>query len=54
MVVAAAIAVADLKVVPEEHALFAELARGLGIEEERAEALVTEMAGASKATFPTK
>ena len=33
VVVAAAIAAADQRVVPEEHALLAELARGLGVDE---------------------
>ncbi len=50
VVVAAAIAVADLQVVPEEHALLAELARGLGIDAARAEALVTEMGAATAGT----
>ncbi|MGO8994888.1 MAG: TerB family tellurite resistance protein [Polyangiaceae bacterium] len=44
VVVAAAIAAADLRVVPEEHAFLAELARGLGIDEARAEKLLGEMA----------
>jgi len=44
LVVAAAVAAADQRVVPEEHALLAELARGLGIDEARAEELLAEMA----------
>ena len=44
VVVAAAIAAADLRVVPEEHTFLAELARGLGIDEARAEKLLGEMA----------
>jgi tellurite resistance protein len=52
VVVAAAIAAADLRVVPEEHAFLAELARGLGIDEVRAEALLGEMA--DEATAPSK
>jgi hypothetical protein len=44
VVVAAAIAAADLRVVPEEHVLLGELARGLGIDEGRAEKLLGEMA----------
>ncbi|HEY2516791.1 MAG TPA: hypothetical protein VGI39_38235 [Polyangiaceae bacterium] len=43
LVVAAAVAAADLRVVPEEHALLAELARGFGIDEARADALLEEM-----------
>jgi tellurite resistance protein len=43
IVVAAAIAAADHEVVPEEHALLGELARGLGIEEARAETLLEEL-----------
>jgi DnaJ-domain-containing protein 1 len=43
LVVAAAVAAADLRVVPEEHALLTELARGFGIDEARAEALLDEM-----------
>jgi tellurite resistance protein len=48
VVVAAAIAAADLKTVPEEQALFAELVRGLGIDEARAEKLLGEMADEAK------
>ena len=48
VVVAAAIAAADLKIVPEEQALFTELARGLGIDEARAEKLLGEMADEAK------
>lgn len=48
VVVAAAIAAADLKTVPEEQALFAELVRGLGIDEARAEKLLVEMADEAK------
>jgi hypothetical protein len=44
VVVAAAVAAADMKVVPEEHALLAELARGLGVDEARAEKLLGDMA----------
>jgi tellurite resistance protein len=44
VVVAAAVAAADMKVVPEEHALLAELARGLGVDEVRAEKLLSDMA----------
>jgi tellurite resistance protein len=44
LVVAAAVAAADQRVVPEEHALLGELARGFGIDEARAEALMAEMA----------
>jgi tellurite resistance protein len=44
VVVAAAIAAADLRVVPEEHAYLGELARGLGIDEARAEKLLGQMA----------
>ena len=44
VVVAAAIAAADLRVVPEEHEFLAKLARGLGIDEARAEAMMTGMA----------
>lgn len=44
VVVAAAIAAADLRVVPEEHTFLAELARGLGIDEARAKKLLGEMA----------
>jgi tellurite resistance protein len=43
LVVAAAVAAADLRVVPEEHALLAELARGFGIDEARAEELLGAM-----------
>jgi hypothetical protein len=43
LVVAAAVAAADLRVVPEEHALLAEFARGFGISEERADELLAEM-----------
>jgi tellurite resistance protein len=43
VVVAAAIAAADLVIVPEEHALLAALARGLGIDEVRAEAMMAGM-----------
>ena len=43
VVVAAAIAAADLVIVPEEHALLAALARGLGIDEARADALMGGM-----------
>ena len=52
VVVAAAIAAADLRVVPEEHAFLAELARGLGIDEARAEALLGEMADEATASAP--
>ena len=44
VVVAAAIAAADLVIVPEEHALLAALARGLGIDAARAEAILEGMA----------
>jgi tellurite resistance protein len=44
VIVAAAIAAADLRIVPEEHALLAQLARGLGIDEARADALLGAMA----------
>jgi hypothetical protein len=44
VVVAAAVAAADLRVVPEEHAFLAALARGLGIDAGRAEAILGEMA----------
>jgi tellurite resistance protein len=44
VVVAAAVAAAEMKVVPEEHALLAELARGLGVDEARAEKLLGDMA----------
>jgi tellurite resistance protein len=43
VVVAAAIAAADLVIVPEEHALLTALARGLGIDEVRAEELMDGM-----------
>ena len=43
LVVAAAVAAADQRVVPEEHALLAALARGFGIDEVRAEAMLDEM-----------
>ncbi len=42
--VAAAIAAADQRVVPEEHAFLASLARGLGIDEARAENVLKRMA----------
>ena len=44
IVVAAAVAAADMRVVPEEHALLADLARGLGIDADRAEALLNDIA----------
>ncbi len=44
VVVAAAIAAADQRVVPEEHALLAALAKGIGVDEKRAEAILEEMA----------
>jgi tellurite resistance protein len=44
VVVAAAIAAADMRVVPEEHELLTKLARGLGIDESRAEEILTGMA----------
>jgi tellurite resistance protein len=43
LVVAAAVAAADQRVVPEEHALLTELARGLGIDQRRADEIVAEM-----------
>ena len=43
VVVAAAVAAADGRIVPEESALLAELARGLGIDEARAEKILNEM-----------
>jgi hypothetical protein len=44
VVVAAAIAAADLRVVPEEHMFLGALARGLGIDRVRAEKLLDAMA----------
>ena len=52
VVVAAAVAAADLRVVPEEHALLTDLARGLGIDEARAERLLADMAEAAVAAKP--
>jgi tellurite resistance protein len=43
VVVAAAVAAADQRIVPEEHALLGELARGLGVDEAHAEALLERM-----------
>lgn len=43
VVVAAAIAAADDRVVPEEHALLARLVKELGIEEQRASAILAEL-----------
>jgi tellurite resistance protein len=48
VVVAAAIAAADLRVVPEEHVLLSELARGMGIDEARTEKLLVDMAAEAK------
>jgi tellurite resistance protein len=50
IVVAAAVAAADQRVVPEEHALLAEFARGLGVDAERAEALLGQMATEAQKT----
>jgi len=44
VVVAAAIAAADQRVVPEEHALLAALSKGIGVDSKRAEAILEEMA----------
>ncbi len=44
VVVAAAIAAADLTVVPEEHALLAALAKGIGVDADRADMLLDGMA----------
>lgn len=43
LVLAAAVALADRVVAPEEHALLQQLARGLGVEETRANALLEEL-----------
>jgi len=42
--VAAAIAAADQRVVPEEHALLAALAKGMNVDTTRAEGILEEMA----------
>jgi tellurite resistance protein len=52
VVVAAAIAAADQRVVPEEHILLAELARGLGIDTARADKLLGELASEAQKTEP--
>jgi tellurite resistance protein len=44
VVVAAAIAAADQRVVPEEHALLAALAKGMNVDTTRAEGILEEMA----------
>ncbi len=44
VILAAAIAAADDKVVPEEHELLTRLIKGLGIEQSRADALLEELA----------
>ncbi len=44
VVVAAAIAMADQRVVPEEHTLLTALTKGLGVDSKRADAILEEMA----------
>jgi tellurite resistance protein len=45
LVLAAAVALADGKIVPEEHELFAALAKGLELEQSRADAILAELMG---------
>jgi tellurite resistance protein len=49
LVLAAAVALADGVITPEEHALFDELARGLGLAPTRADDILRELTGASRA-----
>lgn len=54
LVLAAAIAAADGKIVPEEHELFDDLARGLELDASRASSILTELTRGDSAAGATK